>query len=226
MSFSNTFLFGIYPYIAFAICVIASCIRFEKEPYSWRADSSQMLRKKNMRWASNWFHIGIIFVLCGHIAGLLTPESVYHYVISTEAKQMVAMVTGGAFGLLCFVGLTGLIVRRFSDERVKANSRFSDFLVLILLYIQLILGLSTIVVSTGHLDGSVMVMLANWAQNIVTFNMAEAVANIAPVHFIYKAHVFLGVTLFVVFPFTRLVHIVSAPVWYFGRKYQLVRQKV
>ena len=178
-----------------------------------------------MKWASNLFHIGIIFVLCGHFAGLLTPEWVYHSVISTEAKQMVAMVTGGAFGVLCFIGLTGLIYRRLTDERIRANTRFSDMLVLILLYAQLILGLSTIVVSTDHLDGSVMTMLANWAQNIVTFNPTIAVENIAPVHWIYKAHVALGTTLFIVFPFSRLVHITSVPVWYFGRKYQLVRQK-
>ena len=226
MSFLDTLLFGIYPYVAFFICVVASCVRFDREPYSWRADSSQMLRKKNMKWASNLFHVGIIFVLCGHFAGLLMPESIYHYVISTPNKQLLAMVSGGIFGVLCFIGLTMLIIRRFTDPRIRANSRNSDLMVLILLYGQLILGLCSIYVSADHMDGSVMVLLANWSQNIVTFDPTEAVANIASVHWIYKAHVLLGTTLLVVFPFTRLVHIVSAPIWYFGRKYQLVRQKV
>ncbi|MDL2425377.1 respiratory nitrate reductase subunit gamma, partial [Pseudomonas sp. BAgro211] len=76
-------------------------------------------------------------------------------------------------------------------------------------------GLSTIVASTHHLDGSVMVMLANWAQSIVTFQPLAAAEAIAPVSLVYKLHVTLGLTLFVLFPFTRLVHIVSAPVWYF-----------
>ncbi len=83
----------------------------------------------------------------------------------------------------------------------------------------------TIVASTSHLDGSVMVMLANWAQNIVIFNGFEAAKAIEPVSLIYKLHVFLGLTLFVVFPFTRLVHIISVPVKYFARNYQLVRQR-
>ncbi|MPN59492.1 Respiratory nitrate reductase 1 gamma chain [bioreactor metagenome] len=83
----------------------------------------------------------------------------------------------------------------------------------------------TIVASTGHMDGSVMVMLADWAQNVVLLRPVDAAASIEPVSLIYKAHVALGLTLFVLFPFTRLVHMVSAPIWYLGRRYQIVRQK-
>jgi nitrate reductase gamma subunit len=118
-----------------------------------------------------------------------------------------------------------LVHRRMTNDRVRANSKTSDIVVLWLLLGQLILGLISIVISTEHLDGSVMVLLANWAQAIVTFNPAVAVENIATVHWVYKAHIFLGTSLLLVFPFTRLVHIASVPVWYFGRKYQLVRQK-
>ena len=160
--------------------------------------------------------------------GLLTPEFIYHHVISTPNKQLLAMVSGGLFGALCFVGLTMLIVRRFTDPRVRASSSFSDLLVLVLLYIQLILGLSTIYASSQHMDGSVMVMLANWAQSIVILQPMEAAASIAPVSLVYKLHVFLGMTLFLIFPFTRLVHIISglaAPVKYLLRNYQIVRRK-
>jgi len=221
----DTVLFGVYPYVAFFLCVVISCVRFDMNQYSWKADSSQLLSGKGMRVASNLFHIGVLFVLGGHFVGLLIPESIYHYVISTPDKQMLAMVSGGFFGILCLIGLVMLVHRRMTNDRVRANSKTSDIVVLWLLLGQLILGLISIVISAGHMDGSVMVLLANWAQAIVTFSPTVAVENIATVHWVYKAHIFLGTSLFLIFPFTRLVHIASVPVWYFGRKYQLVRQK-
>ncbi|MBQ0712057.1 MAG: respiratory nitrate reductase subunit gamma [Porticoccus sp.] len=225
---SNTILFGLYPYMAAMVCVVGCWIRYDREQYSWKAGSSQVMRTKGMRVASNAFHVGILFVLAGHFVGLLMPEAIYHHVISTPNKQLLAMVSGGVFGALCFVGMTMLIVRRFTDERVQASSSFSDNLVLVLLYIQLILGLSTIFASSQHMDGSVMVMLADWAQSIVLFRPMEAATSIAPVGLVYKLHVFLGMTLFLIFPFTRLVHIISgvaAPVKYLLRSYQIVRRK-
>lgn len=222
---ANTLLFGVYPYVALAICLIGSWARFDLAQYTWKADSSQMLRKKNMRLASNLFHIGVLFILAGHFVGLLVPESIYHHVISTPNKQLLAMVSGGFFGVLCFIGLTMLIHRRLTDERVKANTSTSDLMILVVLWIQLTLGLISIFISAGHMDGSVMVLLATWAQSLVTLSPLEAATAIQNVHIVYKLHVFLGMTLFVLFPFTRLVHIVSAPVWYLGRGYQLVRQK-
>jgi nitrate reductase gamma subunit len=178
-----------------------------------------------MRIASNLFHVGVLFVLAGHFVGLLTPASVYHHVISTENKQLLAMVSGGFFGVLCLIGLLMLLKRRLTDPRVRASSSTSDVLILVVLLVQLLLGLATIFASAGHMDGSVMVMLANWAQAVVTLQPMVAAASIEPVSLVYKLHVFLGLTLFVLFPFTRLVHIVSAPVWYLGRRYQIVRQK-
>ena len=171
------------------------------------------------------FHVGVIFVLCGHAVGLLTPESVYHHFISSEAKQLVAMVSGGFFGVVCFIGLAMLLKRRMTDPRIRATSTRSDIAILWMLMIQLVLGLMTIVISTEHMDGSVMVMLGTWAQSVVTLQPMEAAAAIAPVHILYKLHVFFGLTIVLVFPFTRLVHIISAPVWYLGRSYQIVRKK-
>ena len=225
MSNFNLLLFGVYPYIALAICLIGSWARFDWSQYTWRAGSSQMLDGKGMRMASNLFHVGIIFVLAGHFVGLLTPHAIYHHVISTENKQLLAMVSGGIFGILCLIGLVMLIKRRMTNPRIRATSSTSDIMILFVLLAQLILGLLTIVASTQHLDGSVMVMLGDWAQSVVTLQPLKAAQAIAPVGIIYKLHVFLGVTLFILFPFTRLVHIVSAPIWYLGRRYQIVRQK-
>lgn len=226
MSFSlNTVLFGLYPYIAIVVCVAVCLVRFDREQYTWKAGSSQLLRGKGMVMASNLFHIGILFILAGHVVGLLTPEFIYHYVISTPNKQLLAMVSGGLFGVLCFIGLSMLLYRRLTDDRVKASGSLMDIAVLVLLYVQLILGLSTIVISADHMDGSVMVLLASWAQNIVSLNPVQASAAIADVHILYKLHVFFGLTIVLIFPYTRLVHMISAPIWYLGRSYQIVRQK-
>ena len=230
MSNLNLLAFGAYPYIALAICVIGSWARFDLSQYTWKAGSSQIFNRtaaeqRYMRIASNLFHVGILAVLGGHFVGLLTPHAVYHHVISTEHKQLAAMAVGGFFGLMCLVGLLMLIKRRLTDDRVRANSNPSDVLILLVLLVQLLLGLGTIVASTHHMDGSVMVMLADWAQYTVTLQPLKAAAAIEPVSLVYKLHVFLGLTLFVLFPFTRLVHIVSAPVWYLGRRYQIVRQR-
>lgn len=225
MSNTNLLLFGVYPYVALAICLIGSWARFDLSQYTWKTGSSQMLSNKGMRLASNLFHVGILFVLAGHFVGLLTPPALYHHVISTENKQLLAMVSGGIFGLICLIGLLMLIHRRLTDPRVRATSSFSDVMILVVLLVQLLLGLGTIFASTEHLDGSVMILLGNWAQALVSLQPVTAASSIESVALVYKLHVFLGMTLFVLFPFTRLVHMVSAPVWYLGRRYQIVRQK-
>ena len=221
----NTLLFGIYPYVAMTVCIVGCWIRFDREQYTWKAGSSQLMRSRDMVVASNLFHIGILFILFGHLFGLLTPASVYHHVISTPDKQVLAMVSGGFFGLVCLAGLVLLIRRRATDPRVKATGTRADMAVLILLLIQLVLGLCTIFASAQHMDGSVMVLLATWAQSLVTLHPAAAVEAISNVHILYKLHVFFGLTLILVVPFTRLVHVISAPVWYLGRRYQVVRKK-
>lgn len=230
MSKLNLLLFGVYPYVALAICLLGSWARFDLSQYSWKAGSSQVFNRnageqRYMRIASNLFHVGVLFVLAGHFVGLLMPESLYHHVISTENKQLLAMVSGGFFGTLCLIGLLMLVKRRLGDDRVRASSSTSDIMILLVLLAQLVLGLLTIVASTQHMDGSVMVLLANWAQYTVTLQPVLAADAISSVSLVYKLHVFLGLSLFVLFPFTRLVHIVSAPVWYLGRRYQIVRQK-
>lgn len=228
MNTSNFLLFGVYPYIAVAVMVVGSWVRYDREQYTWKAGSTQMLNNKDMRLGSNLFHVGVLFIIFGHLFGLLTPESVYHHVMSTPAKQLLAMVSGGFFGIVALIGMTLLLRRRFTDPRVRKSSNPSDQMVLLLLYVQLLLGLISIPVSAGHMDGSVMVLLATWTQSIVTFQPWVAAQAIESVNIIYKLHVFLGMTLFVVFPFTRLVHVVSgfaAPVKYLLRNYQIVRSK-
>ena len=192
---------------------------------TWKSSSSQLLRKTGMRFANNLFHIGIILLFFGHFVGLLTPPQIYHIFITPAHKQLMAMVAGGIFGIITFIGITILVYRRLFDERIRATSSFSDIFVLLLLYIQLILGLLTIFESTHHLDGHNMTLLAQWAQYILTFRIGAATFLLEQ-NWIFKAHIFLGLTIFLIFPFTRLVHILSAPFEYLFRSgYQIVRKK-
>ncbi|MBN9555163.1 MAG: respiratory nitrate reductase subunit gamma [Alphaproteobacteria bacterium] len=222
----NSALFGIYPYICLSVFLIGSLIRFDREQYTWRSQSSQLLRRRQLVWGSNLFHAGILVILFGHTGGLLTPVAVFDTLgISHEAKQLTAIVVGGVAGIMCLAGLLLLLHRRLSDPRIRRNSSLADIMVLLLLLIQLLLGLGSIFVSLNHLDGGEMIALMNWAQHIVTFRpgAADFVAGVSP---IFKIHLVLGMTLFLIFPFTRLVHIWSAPIWYLGRRgYQIVRTK-
>lgn len=226
MSYFNTLAFGIYPYVAMIILFIGSWIRYDREQYTWKASSSQLLEKKKLRTGSILFHVGVLGIFFGHFFGLLTPVEVWHVLgVTAPMKQIVAIVAGGLFGLICFVGLTILIHRRLFNARIRATSKKMDIVILLLLYAQLILGLLSIFVSLGHLDGKEMTHLMLWAQNIMTFDMVEAVQQVSDVHWIFKAHIVLGMTLFVVFPFSRLVHMLSAPVQYVTRQHQIVRKR-
>ena len=226
MAHLNLFAFGIYPYIAIAIMLIGSWIRYDREQYSWKTSSSQLLESKQLRKGSIAFHIGVLGIFLGHFFGLLMPKEIWYlFGITTQMKQMIAIVAGGIFGLICFYGLTILIKRRLFNPRIRATSNPMDIAILFLLYAQLILGLLSITVSMGHLDGAEMLKLMAWAQNTVTFNSVAAAEAISGVHWIFKLHVFLGMTLFVVFPFSRLVHMLSVPVQYISRQHQIVRQR-
>lgn len=224
MNYVHQFAFQLYPYIALAVFFIGSWARFDRAAYTWRSGSSQLLSDRGMRMGSNLFHIGVLAILAGHLVGLLTPHAVYSPFITAPQKQLLAMVVGGVFGVLCFVGISILLVRRLFNPRVRATGTFGDTLVLVLLFAQLVLGLISIVVSTQHMDGSVMIALGEWAQHIVTFR-AGAADFIIDVPWIYKAHIFLGMTLFLIAPFTRLVHVWSIPVSYLWRPYQVVRRR-
>ena len=222
----NSIVFGWYPYLCLTVFLFGSLVRFDREQYTWRSGSSQLLRRRQMRWGSNLFHVGILVIFVGHFVGLLTPIWVFDMLgVSHGFKQMLAIVAGGVAGLMCLVGITLLAHRRLFDPRIRTNSSFGDTAILLLLFAQLLLGLATIPVSLGHLDGHEMVKFMAWAQGILTL-AARRRREHSGRHPIFKLHLVLGMTLFLVFPFTRLVHVWSAPVWYLGRRgYQVVRSR-
>lgn len=222
----NTIVFGYYPYLALTILAVGTIIRYDHEPYTWKAGSSQLLRRKQLVMGSVLFHVGVLMIFAGHLVGLLTPLWIWDMLgVTHTAKQWVAIIAGGIAGVMGIIGATLLVHRRFFDARVRAASNFADNMIILILWVQLALGLGTIFVSLQHLDGHEMVELMTWAQGIFTFN-PEAASHMLHASPIFKAHIFLGLTIFVLFPFTRLVHMLSAPIRYLWRPgYQVVRTK-
>jgi nitrate reductase gamma subunit len=226
MDWINQALFGYYPYVALAVLTIGSVLRFDREQYTWRTGSSQLLRRRQLMLGSVLFHVGVLAIFAGHFVGLLTPIWVWDALgVSHGAKQMLAIVAGGIAGVMCLAGGLLLLHRRLFDARIRATSSFGDTAILALLLAQLCLGLATIPVSLEHRDGEGMVKFMSWAQGIFTFR-PDAAAYVADAHWIFKAHIGLGLTILLVFPFTRLVHMLSAPIWYLNRRgWQIVRSK-
>lgn len=224
----NLFLFGIYPYIALTVFFLGSLLRFDREQYTWKSQSSQLLYTGSLRLGNILFHVGIIGLFFGHLVGLLTPVIVWDTLgISHSAKQAIAIWSGGALGIMCLIGLSLLIHRRLTSPRLAAVTEPMDKVLLIWILITLLLGLSTIFLSVQHSDGGVMVLLMHWAQHVVTFRGFAGAEYLMAVPALFKAHLFMGMTLFLIFPFTRLVHAWSgfATVFYVGRAWQLVRPR-
>lgn len=217
-------IYGYYPYLAGTVFLLGSLLRYDHGQYSWKTGSSQMLSSKNMRLASNLFHIGIIVIFFGHLFGMLTPHWVYAPFLHAGTKQLLAIVVGGIAGLMCVAGGAMLLHRRLFNPRVKASSSTMDTLILGLIVFQAILGLITVIFSLGHLDGEMMLTLSSWAQSIVFFS-GGAADYMAEVSLIFKIHILVGLTIILLFPFSRLVHVWSIPLGYLGRRYQIVRRR-
>ena len=225
MTSLHSFLFNVYPYICLAVFLMGSLARFDRDQYTWKSDSSQLLRAGQLRWGSNLFHIGILFLFFGHAVGLLTPHFIYGPFISAETKQLVAVTAGGIAGVVCFIGLSLLLHRRIFDPRIRLTSHRTDLAILVILWVQLSIGLITLPYSFGHKDAGTMLALADWAQRIVTFR--PDAAGLVALDWPYKVHLVLGMTIFLLFPFSRLVHVWSGfgTLAYLFRPYQMVRAR-
>ncbi|CND37641.1 respiratory nitrate reductase subunit gamma [Yersinia pseudotuberculosis] len=224
MIFLHQFFFDIYPYLALVIFLLGSWLRYDYGQYSWRAGSSQMLDKKGVRLASNLFHIGILGIFFGHVLGMLTPHWMYESFLPIDVKQKLAMFAGGACGVMVLIGGAMLLRRRLTNPRIRATSTTADIVILVLLLVQVSLGLLSIPFSAQHMEGSEMMKLVGWAQSIATFRTGAS-AYLTDVAWVFKLHIVLGLTLFVLFPFSRLVHVWSVPLEYLTRRYQLVRNR-
>jgi len=179
-----------------------------------------------LRWGSNLFHAGILFLFFGHLFGQLTPHWLYEIFVTASQKQLIAVVAGGIAGGLCFIGLTMLLHRRLFDPRIRLTSHRTDIAILVILWVQLVIGLSTLPASLHHVkDPQTMLRLAEYLQGIVL--MQPNAALVAGVEWHFQAHMLLGMTIFLLFPFSRLVHVWSGfgTLAYLVRPYQMVRAR-
>jgi nitrate reductase gamma subunit len=224
-TYLHNFAFNVYPYVCLVVFFMGSLARFDRDQYTWKSDSSQMLRTGTLRWGSNLFHVGILFLLMGHTVGLLTPHWMYEPFISPANKQLLAIYAGGIAGVVCFIGLSLLLYRRLFDPRIRLTSHRTDLAILIILWVQLVIGLITLPYSLSHKDGSAMLVLSDWAQRIVTFR--PDASGLVALDWPYKVHLVMGMTIFLLFPFSRLVHVWSgfASLAYIFRPAQIVRSR-
>jgi len=217
-------VFGYYPYVAITVFFAGSIIRFNRGQYGWRSGSSELLRKRQLVWGSTLFHYGILVVLGGHLVGFATPDVVLQVMgVSVRAHQLLAVVAGGLSGTVAWIGLTLLVHRRLFDPRIRKTSSAMDIFVLLLVWVQLTFGLITVPLTLHHLDGRLFTQLVSYVQSIIYFR-PDAVSLLQGVPWVYQVHIFLGFTFFLVWPLSRLVHIWSAPIWYLGRAYQVMRR--
>jgi nitrate reductase gamma subunit len=225
-TYLHNFAFNVYPYICLAVFFMGSLARFDRDQYTWKSDSSQLLRAGQLRWGSNMFHFGILFLFLGHLFGQLTPHWLYEPFISAPQKQFVAIVAGGIAGAICFIGLTLLLHRRIFDPRIRLTSHRTDIAILVILWVQLVIGLVTLPYSWGHREeATTMIVLANYLQGIATFRPDAAM--LVGISWPYQVHMLLGMTIFLLFPFSRLVHVWSgfATVAFLFRAPQVVRSR-
>lgn len=220
------FIFGIMPYVALTVLVVGSIARYERDPFTWKSSSSQLLRRKQLIWGSVLFHVGIIVVFFGHLIGLFTPVWVLDALgVSYSLKQWMAVVVGGIAGVMALIGATILLHRRLTDPRIRRNSSFADIGILALIWLQLLVGLGTIILTLEHMDGSKMLQFMTWSQSVMGLQI-NAWQDVVGVHWLYKFHIFLGLVIVILFPFTRLVHMLSVPIRFLWRPgYQIVRSR-
>ncbi|CAM5780011.1 respiratory nitrate reductase subunit gamma [Ottowia pentelensis] len=222
----NAFLFGLYPYICLVVLLLGSLVRFDREPYSWKSDSSQILRNGQLKLGSNLFHYGVLMVILGHFVGFLMPEPLVMWLMSPSQHQLLAMGVGGVSGVIALVGATLLIHRRLSDQRIRGNSRRWDIAVIAMLWLQLALGVITVPLSAQHMDGAMFERLVAYVQGVVLLRGDNA-QLVQGVPWVYQLHILLGFTIFLVSPFTRMVHIWSGvgTLAYLVRPHQIVRKR-
>jgi len=214
----NTLLFAVIPYVAVAVAVIGGIARYRLDRFSYSSQSSQFLESRTLFWGSVAWHYGVLFVLAAHVVALVL-WSQWASLVSVPNRLYTLEVIGLGLSLLALLGLALLIVRRLVVPRVTAVTTTMDWVLLAALATQVALG---IWIALGYRWGSEWYVhtAVPWLHSLVKLNPKPEYMVSLPA--IVKLHAVGGFLLIALFPFTRLVHIVSAPVTYLWRSYQLV----
>jgi len=221
MNLADELLYTIFPYLCLTTFVVGHAYRYLTDRFGWNARSSEFLEKKALWAGSTLFHWGMLGTLLGHAGGLLIPQAWFDRVgFDARAHMAVAYWSGLAVGIAAFAGALLLLRRRLTERRVQAAGGINDLLTLGGLTLVIVAGLFNVVF--GHYD--VLDTLAPWIRGIVTFTPEAALMR--PVPLSYKLHVLGALALLAYSPFSRLVHIWSAPLTYFVRAPLVFRRRV
>lgn len=211
------FWWVIYPYLCLMIMLVGSLYRFNNNSLSWGSQSSEMLEKRMLRWGSQMFHWGIIFVLVGHVMGLLIPLWVYDALgITPEFYHFNAILFGGIVGVIALIGNIILFLRRVVSSRVRANAHVADYVSLITLFLVIATGISITLIYDEFVNRyEYRATVGPWFRQLFMFHPDASLMTQIPL--IFQIHIILSFFLFAISPFTRLVHIWSYPFRYIGR---------
>jgi nitrate reductase gamma subunit len=214
----NTLAYLVFPYIALTIFVVGHIYRYRKDPFRWNAKSSELLEKESLRYGSTIFHWGILLTLFGHAGGLLIPQSIFDFFgIDAGAHTLIAFYSGIFIGFAAFIGSALLLYRRYRLPRIRVTTSTSDFIALALLFFTTGIGLFNVF---RHYN--VLYTIAPWIRSIVFLHPEPELMTEVPSGF--KIHILSAFLLFAYSPFSRLIHIWSAPFGYMLRNYIVFRK--
>lgn len=220
----NQFLWVIYPYLCVAIFVLGHIARYRYDQFSWTAKSSEFIEKKQLKWGSLLFHLGIIPVAAGHFVGLVIPASWLEGMgVNNHIYHIGAVYIGSIFGFMVLIGMILLTFRRVSIKNIRRLSSASDMVVNFFLFVIIFMGLySTLVTNAITPEFDYRQTISIWFRHLFTFNPNASLMTNVPWSF--KLHIFLGFSIFALWPFTRLVHVWSVPLSYVNRSYIIYRK--
>jgi nitrate reductase gamma subunit len=223
MNILNTLAFLVFPYLVLATFVVGHMYRYVVDPYGWNTKSSELFDKKGLKFGVTIFHWGIIFTLLGHGAGLLIPQKYWDGVgINSQAHTLFATYSGFIVGAVALLGLTLLIYRRISKDRIFATTSLNDFVTLGLLFLVVATGFTNVIGGLyQHFD--ILNTIAPWLRGVLTLTPDASLMLEVPLRF--KVHIFAVLTLLGFSPFSRLVHIWSVPITYLFRRWIVFRRR-
>ena len=220
METANTLAFVVFPYMMLTLFVVGHIYRYIADPFAWNAKSSEFLEKHRLFYGATMFHWGILLTLIGHAGGLLIPQRIFDaFGISGETHTLIAYYSGWVVGVAAFAGAVILLLRRITHKRIQVTTSLNDYITLIGLVFVTGAGLFNVIF--GHYY--VLDSIAPWIQGIVTFHPEPELMLQAP--FSYKVHILSAFALLGFSPFSRLIHIWSAPFTYFLRGQIVFRRK-
>ena len=218
MNPSDILLFIALPYVALFIFLVGSIFRYKFLGFKYSSLSSEFLEQNKLFWGSVPFHIGIVLIFLGHLIIFIFPKETLFW--NTVPVRLI-ILEAGAFilGLSCLFGLIALIIRRFTNPRLRIVTSRMDFLVEFLLLAQIILG---IWIAYDYRWGSSWFasVLSPYLISIVTFQ--PEIQAVSQLPLIVKLHIIGSFLLVLLIPFSRLVHFLVPPINYIWRPYQQV----